>query len=139
MGAAFGAARHMDNQPVVQMRRGGRGNIGRNSSRGDVCGGAQRRPGASDHMPARIVGASHKAELCCGGQKACRVFSRYANHQKTTVRRGTQPAPAGRRSGIGKSFERVSLGVAEGQSDATGQITIAECMQADRVAALALR
>ena len=61
MGAAFGAPRYMDGQRVAQIRGGGSGNIRGDGSRGDVSGCTERRAGASDNMPARIVGACDKA------------------------------------------------------------------------------
>src|SRR5262249_41198143 len=139
MGAAFGAAGYVDGQAIPQIRRGGSGNLGRDGPRGDVSGGAERRAGASDNMPAWIVGARDEAEVCCGGQEMSRTFLRQTDRQEAAVRRNAQPARAGRRGGSGKLCQRACLGLAKTKTDAAGHRTIAQCMQTDRIAALARR
>ena len=67
MRAALGAAGNMDGERAVELRRGSRGDMRRDGARGDMRRGANRRAGAGDDMPARIVGAHDKAEPFGGG------------------------------------------------------------------------
>src|SRR5262249_56744904 len=107
----------MDGQAIPQMRRGGSGNLGRDGPGGDVSGGAEGRAGASDNMPAWIVGARDKAEVCCGGQEMSRTFPLQTDRQQAAVRRNAQPARAGRRGGSGQLCPRARLRLAKTKTD----------------------
>lgn len=72
MGAALGAAGNMDHGRLSKMRRDGSGNTRRQGARGNMGGGADRRAGAGDDMPARVAGTRDEAEAFRGSGKGRR-------------------------------------------------------------------
>ena len=122
------------NAPFEVWRRR-RGDAGREGARRDMRRGANRRAGAGDDMPARIVGANDKAELFGSDDKAGRGLGLKPDGDEYPSRCRAQTACSGRGCGIDQSSKHGRIGVAEAEADAAGHRTIAQPMHADRLIA----
>ena len=134
MRAAFGAAGNMNLERTVEMRRGGRGDLRREGARGDVRRCADRRAGAGDDAPARIVGSTMKPSARRRRQRttsACRV--RPTTMQRPAGRqRASQRAPAASAASVNRCSD-IRIGMAEGKADAKAHVPSRKRMQADRL------
>ena len=101
-------------------------------ARAAMCArGADRRAGAGDDVPPRIVGAHDEAERFCGSGKGGSCLLRQADDHERSARRGAHPVRACRLCGFGQSLKRHRIGMAEGEADAIGERIVAQEMQAD--------
>src|SRR6202042_237214 len=87
---------------------------------------ANRRSGAGNDFAARIVGAGDEAEPFGGFGKGKRGLLRKSEGQKRASRRRAQAGCSGRSCGFSQSFERTSIGMAEGEANADGAISVAQ-------------
>ena len=120
------------------MRRGGRGDLWRKGARGDVRRRADRRSGAGDDMPPRIVGMHDEAERFGGGGKGRSCLLRQADDHERPARRRAHPTRSRRLGGFGQSLQRHCIGMAEREADAIRECTVTQRMQADGLVPLIL-
>jgi hypothetical protein len=87
MRTAFDAAGNVNVERSAEMRCGHLCDARGDGAGGDIRRRTDRRSGAGDDVPPRIVGADDEAEIFgCGGERASRLL-READHQERSSRR----------------------------------------------------